>query len=67
MAPEQHGICRAISYILQTLSAETAFGTKMTIPIRVQSPAKWGSIDSAADFIIHVGVSLPLFDYLIPP
>jgi len=51
---EQHGVSRAISYILQTLSAEPAFGAKMSSPIRAQLPTKWGPVDIAADFIIHV-------------
>ena len=56
MTPEQHGVCRAISYILQTLSAEPAFGAKMTTAIKVQLPTKWGQNDTAADLIIQVGV-----------
>jgi len=52
---EQHGLCRAISYIFQTLSAESAFGVRMTTPMKVQLPTKWGPVDTAADFIIHVG------------
>lgn len=55
--PEQHGVCRAISYILQTLSAEPAFGAKMTTAIKVQLPAKWGQNDTATDLIIQVGVN----------
>jgi hypothetical protein len=40
------------------LSAEPAFGAKMTTVIKVQLPTKWGQIDTAADFIIHVGVNV---------
>lgn len=51
---EQHGVCRAISYIIQTLSAETAFGQQLSKPVRVQIPTKWGPVDTVADFLIHV-------------
>lgn len=51
---EQHGVCRAISYIVQTLSAEPAFGPQLSKPIRAQIPTKWGPVDTTADFIIHV-------------
>ncbi|KDR73482.1 hypothetical protein GALMADRAFT_227930 [Galerina marginata CBS 339.88] len=51
--PQQHGVCRAISYIIQTLSAERAFGLKLSNPIKVQIPTKWGPVDTAADFMIH--------------
>ena len=63
---EQHGVSRAISYILQTLSAEPAFGAKMSSPIRAQLPTKWGPVDIAADFIIHVSfqVQLSFGDFL---
>lgn len=61
VTPEQQGVCRAISYILQTLSAERAFGAKMTSSIKVQLPTKWGQMDTAADFIICVGIYLLCF------
>ncbi|KAF8911951.1 high-temperature-induced dauer-formation protein-domain-containing protein [Gymnopilus junonius] len=56
--PQQHGVCRAISYIIQTLSAEPAFGLKLSNPIKVQIPTKWGPVDSAADFMIHAIYSI---------
>jgi hypothetical protein len=51
---EQHGVCRAISYIIQTLSAEPAFGSRLNHPIGIQLPTKWGPVDTAAEFVIHV-------------
>lgn len=51
---EQHGLCRSLSYIIQTLSAERAFAVKLSTPIKVQVPAKWGVPGTAADFMINV-------------
>jgi hypothetical protein len=51
---EQHGVCRAISYIAQTLSAEPTFGAKLTKPVKVQLPSRWNSVGTAADFFINV-------------
>jgi hypothetical protein len=51
---EQHGLCRAISYIMQTLSADPAFGLKLSNPIKTQLPGKWNSSGTAADFMINV-------------
>ncbi|KAF9232146.1 high-temperature-induced dauer-formation protein-domain-containing protein [Melanogaster broomeanus] len=50
--PQQHGLCRALSYVIQTLSAEPAFGNKLSSSIKVSIPAKWASPGTAADFII---------------
>lgn len=51
---EQHGLCRALSYIVQTLSAEHAFGAKLGSPIKVQLPARWNTQGTLADFMINV-------------
>ncbi|TFK42932.1 high-temperature-induced dauer-formation protein-domain-containing protein [Crucibulum laeve] len=51
--PQQHGLCRAISYIIQTLSAEPSFGIKLTNPIKAQLPTKWNAPGTAADFLIN--------------
>ncbi|KAF8964015.1 high-temperature-induced dauer-formation protein-domain-containing protein [Flammula alnicola] len=56
--PQQHGVCRAISYIVQALSAEPAFGSRLSNPIRVQIPTKWGPVDTAAEFMIHAVYSI---------
>lgn len=51
---EQHGLCRALSYIIQTLSAEPAFGRVLSNPIKAQLPAKWHTGGTAGDFIVNV-------------
>ncbi|KAI0340618.1 hypothetical protein BDW22DRAFT_1360028 [Trametopsis cervina] len=51
--PEQHGLCRAISYIVQSLSAEHAFGAKMSTPIKAQLPPKANWLGNAGDFLIN--------------
>ena len=51
---EQHGLCRSLSYIIQTLSAEKAFAAKLNTPIKVQVPPKWHVPGTAADFLINV-------------
>ncbi|KAF8892642.1 high-temperature-induced dauer-formation protein-domain-containing protein [Infundibulicybe gibba] len=56
--PQQHGLCRALSYIIQTLSAETAFGVKLSTPIRIQLPTKWVTSGTAADFMINAIYSI---------
>ncbi|KAG6376070.1 high-temperature-induced dauer-formation protein-domain-containing protein [Boletus reticuloceps] len=50
--PQQHGLCRALTYIIQTLSAEPAFGNKLSAPVKVSIPAKWAIPGTAADFMI---------------
>ncbi|THH08544.1 hypothetical protein EW145_g2645 [Phellinidium pouzarii] len=50
---EQHGLCRAISYIVQTLSAERAYNDKLVAPIRMHLPSRWASQGSAGDFMIN--------------
>ncbi|KZT28593.1 hypothetical protein NEOLEDRAFT_1129424 [Neolentinus lepideus HHB14362 ss-1] len=51
--PQQHGLCRAISYIVQTLSAERSFGMKLSSPVKAQLPAKWQPVGTAGDFMIN--------------
>lgn len=51
---EQHGLCRAVSYIVQSLSAEQSFGLKLTSPFKVTIPQKWGVVGNAGDFLINV-------------
>ncbi|KAH7889801.1 high-temperature-induced dauer-formation protein-domain-containing protein [Phlebopus sp. FC_14] len=50
--PQQHGLCRALSYMTQSLSAEAAFGNKLSSSIKVPIPAKWATPGTAADFMI---------------
>ncbi|KAF9264896.1 hypothetical protein L218DRAFT_925592 [Marasmius fiardii PR-910] len=51
--PPQHGLCRALSYIMQTLSAEPTFGAKLSNPIKAHIPAKWAVAGSATDFLVN--------------
>ena len=53
---EQHGLCRAVSYIVQSLSAERAFGAKLASPIKAQLPPKISTLGNAGDFLISVSV-----------
>jgi hypothetical protein len=57
MQPEHHGLCRALSYILQSLSAEKSFGQQMqsAMPLRIPIPPKWAAAGTAADFFVSVG------------
>ena len=52
--PDQHGLCRAISYIVQSLSAERSFGAKMVAPLKVQLPPKATIIGTFGDYLINV-------------
>ncbi|EKM55702.1 uncharacterized protein PHACADRAFT_256512 [Phanerochaete carnosa HHB-10118-sp] len=56
--PEQHGLCRSISYIIQSLSAERAFGAKLASPIKVQLPPKVTVLGNAGDFLINAVYSM---------
>ncbi|KAG8965749.1 hypothetical protein FRC03_000199 [Tulasnella sp. 419] len=52
--PQLHGQCRALSYMIQSLSAESSFGLKMAFPIpnRVAIPSKWYTTGNAGDFLV---------------
>lgn len=50
---DQHGLCRALSYIVQTLSAEPSFGARLAKPVKAQLPSKWNAPGTAADFFIN--------------
>jgi hypothetical protein len=51
---EHHGLSRALSYILESLSAYPAMGNKMPNQLRTRVPAKWSIQGSLGDFIINV-------------
>ncbi|THH33894.1 hypothetical protein EUX98_g324 [Antrodiella citrinella] len=55
---EQQGMCRAVSYIVQSLSAEPTFGLKLVSPLKVTVPPKWGTVGNAGDFIINAIYSM---------
>jgi hypothetical protein len=68
---DQHGLCRAISYIIQSLSAERTFGNKLAAPIKVQLPPKATVVGNAGDFLINVSIgswqlSLDSYGYFRP-
>ncbi|KAK8864156.1 hypothetical protein IAR55_001402 [Kwoniella newhampshirensis] len=50
--PSNHGLLRLLSYLLQTLSADQAFGASLNQTIRLSIPTKWAVSGSAADFLI---------------
>ena len=41
--------------MIQTLSAEPGFGLQLSLPVRVQLPAKWSLLGTTADFMVTVG------------
>ncbi|KAI0747903.1 high-temperature-induced dauer-formation protein-domain-containing protein [Daedaleopsis nitida] len=51
--PEQHGMCRVLSYLIQSLSAERAFGLKLSSPLRAQIPQKYTAMGTAGDFMVQ--------------
>ncbi|KAH9946300.1 high-temperature-induced dauer-formation protein-domain-containing protein [Epithele typhae] len=51
--PEQHGMCRVLSYLIQSLSAERGFGLKLSSPIKAQIPQKFMAMGNAGDFMIQ--------------
>ncbi|KAF8631409.1 hypothetical protein AX17_005087 [Amanita inopinata Kibby_2008] len=51
--PQQHGLCRALSYIIQTLSAEPSFGSNLSNPLKMQPPTKYNVVGTAGDFMIN--------------
>lgn len=55
---DNHGLCRALSYIIQSLSAEAAFAQCLTSPVKVRIPAKWQTVGTTADFMITVSLVL---------
>ena len=52
---EFHGLSRALTYMVQTLSAEPGFGLQLSLPVKVQLPTKWNLLGTTADFMVTVG------------
>ncbi|KAF8328817.1 high-temperature-induced dauer-formation protein-domain-containing protein [Cantharellus anzutake] len=52
--PQHHGLCRALSYVVQSLSAEMRFAMRLqdVMPARIPIPSKWQALGSAGDFFI---------------
>ncbi|TFK26405.1 hypothetical protein FA15DRAFT_667496 [Coprinopsis marcescibilis] len=51
--PQQHGVCRAISYIIQTLSGEPGFGPRLGQPMTAPVPTNWNGVSTVGDFLVH--------------
>jgi hypothetical protein len=43
--------------MVQTLSAEPGVGAQLSLPVKVQLPAKWNFLGTTADFMVTVGRS----------
>lgn len=56
--PQQNGLCRALSYIIQALSTDPAFGAKLSNPIKAHIPSKWTFPGNAADFLVNAVYSI---------
>ncbi|KAI9064204.1 hypothetical protein FKP32DRAFT_1757516 [Trametes sanguinea] len=56
--PEQHGMCRVLSYMIQGLSAERTFGLKLSNPLKAHIPQKWAATGNAGDFMIQAIYSM---------
>ncbi|KAG9086018.1 hypothetical protein FS749_003968, partial [Ceratobasidium sp. UAMH 11750] len=50
--PQNQGFCRALSYIIQSISSEFALGAKLHLPVRIAVPAKWATAGTTGDFMI---------------
>jgi len=62
-------MCRALSYILQSISAETGFGALLNQPIppQIAIPSKWSTSGTASDFFVTVGLSSDDFALMLTP
>ncbi|RXW24176.1 hypothetical protein EST38_g1654 [Candolleomyces aberdarensis] len=56
--PHQHGLCRAISYIIQALSAEPAFGVKLAEPMKALPTTTWNGVGTGGDLLVHAIYSI---------
>ncbi|ELU43067.1 Hid1 domain-containing protein [Rhizoctonia solani AG-1 IA] len=41
--PQTQGLCRALSYIIQSMSSDFALGSKLHLPVKIAVPAKWST------------------------
>ncbi|KAG8763476.1 hypothetical protein FRC11_003165 [Ceratobasidium sp. 423] len=49
---ENQGFCRALSYIIQSMSSDFALGSKLHLPVKIAVPAKWATSGTTGDFMI---------------
>ncbi|QRW05595.1 hypothetical protein RhiLY_04594 [Ceratobasidium sp. AG-Ba] len=50
--PQNQGFCRALSYIIQSISSDFSLGAKLHLPVRIAVPAKWATAGTTGDFMI---------------
>ncbi|CAE6422281.1 unnamed protein product [Rhizoctonia solani] len=50
--PQNQGLCRALSYIIQSMSSDFALGSKLHLPVKIAVPAKWVTPGTTGDFMI---------------
>ncbi|KAF8761031.1 Dyggve-Melchior-Clausen syndrome protein [Rhizoctonia solani] len=50
--PQTQGLCRALSYIIQSMSSDFALGSKLHLPVKIAVPAKWSTPGTTCDFMI---------------
>lgn len=55
---ESQGFCRALSYIIQSMSSEFALGAKLHLPVRIAVPGKWAIAGTTGDFMVTVSLSI---------
>ncbi|KZS98946.1 hypothetical protein SISNIDRAFT_499612 [Sistotremastrum niveocremeum HHB9708] len=56
--PRNHGLTRALSYMIQSLSGESGFANKLLLPVRIQIPPKWTVTGTTGDFMINAVYSV---------
>ncbi|KAH7345069.1 high-temperature-induced dauer-formation protein-domain-containing protein [Rhizoctonia solani] len=50
--PQNQGFCRALSYIIQSMSSDFALGSKLHLPVKITVPTKWATPGTTGDFMI---------------
>jgi len=51
--------------MIQTLSSEPGFGLQLSLPVKVQLPAKWNLLGTTVDFMVTVGYFRTAMEYYI--
>ncbi|CAE6483497.1 unnamed protein product [Rhizoctonia solani] len=50
--PQNQGFCRALSYIIQSMSSDFSLGAKLHLPVKVAVPTKWATPGTTGDFMV---------------
>ncbi|KAJ1311517.1 hypothetical protein OPQ81_010003 [Rhizoctonia solani] len=50
--PQNQGFCRALSYIIQSMSSDSVLGSKLHLPVKITVPTKWATPGTIGDFMI---------------